>query len=86
MFQECPILPDVQNGNITYEIPDISYEMPPYVQTTKAVYICEDGFVLNGDSMRECFDIDGTGVWSGSEPTCEIEGENKYYEIFSIWS
>ena len=33
-----------------------------------ATYICDRGYNLVGDSTRTC---QATGVWSGSEPTCE---------------
>ncbi|XP_064385904.1 uncharacterized protein LOC135334578 isoform X3 [Halichondria panicea] len=33
---------------------------------TVATYICDDGFNLNGDATRICFD----GYWTGTEPVC----------------
>ncbi len=33
-----------------------------------AVYSCEKGFELSGDSVRYC---QSDGVWSGRQPTCE---------------
>jgi len=31
------------------------------------IYLCDDGFTIQGDSVREC---QSNGSWSGSEPTC----------------
>ncbi len=38
-----------------------------------ATYSCDIGFGLSGDVMRTCGGdmSNSTGVWSGSEPTCE---------------
>jgi len=33
-----------------------------------AIYTCNPGYKLVGDSTREC---QTTGVWSGSKPTCK---------------
>ena len=32
---------------------------------------CNDGYILNGDSSRNCQD---TGIWTGTEATCEADG------------
>ena len=33
-----------------------------------AVYFCDDGYTLQGDSTRECL---STGLWNGSTPLCD---------------
>ena len=37
-----------------------------------AVYICDVGFISDGDDTRTCGD---DGQWSGSEPTCVTVGK-----------
>ena len=34
----------------------------------KASYFCNPGFILEGDSTREC---ETSGEWSGAEPVCK---------------
>ncbi|CAH1777847.1 unnamed protein product [Owenia fusiformis] len=36
-----------------------------------AVYFCDEGFVLNGNSTRVCLSSVTEAEWSGDEPTCE---------------
>ena len=37
-----------------------------------AVYFCDDGYILEGDTTRECL---SSGLWNGTIPQCiEIEG------------
>ena len=40
-----------------------------------AVYFCDDGYTLQGDSTRECL---STGLWNGSTPLC-IESDGRPY-------
>ena len=41
-----------------------------------ANYSCNTGYNINGDASRTCgVDGSGTGVWSGSTPTCELVGK-----------
>ena len=44
-----------------------------------AVYFCDDGYTLQGDSTRECL---STGLWNGSTPLCiESDGRPNSYVI-----
>ena len=56
----CSTLTDPANGQVSYTAGT------PFRQT--ATYSCDTGYNLVGDSTRICHD---TGVWSGSEPTCQ---------------
>ena len=38
-----------------------------------AVYFCTDGYLLEGDTTRECL---SSGLWNGSTPQC-VEREGK---------
>ena len=38
-----------------------------------ATYMCDDGYVLTGNSTRTC---QADGTWSGDSPTC---GESEWY-------
>ena len=60
---DCGPLNDPENGNITFTSTGFN---------ATATYMCNEGFVLEGNAMRICqFD----DVWSGSDPTC---GKNVY--------
>ena len=61
---QCPVLDDLANGRIEYS-PDTE---PGFDVGTNATHICNDGFVLNGNEVRECLE---TGEWSEEPPTCE---------------
>ncbi|XP_064394225.1 uncharacterized protein LOC135341566 isoform X3 [Halichondria panicea] len=37
-----------------------------------ATYQCSSGFTLTGESLRQCLEVNGLGVWSGSPPTCTV--------------
>ena len=39
-----------------------------------AVYFCDDGYTLEGDTTRECL---SNGVWSGSTPQCMEASDGK---------
>ena len=44
-----------------------------------AVYFCDDGYTLQGDSTRECL---STGLWNGFTPLCiESDGRPTSYLI-----
>ena len=38
-----------------------------------AVYFCDDGYTLDGDSTRECL---SSGLWNGTTPQC-VERDGK---------
>ncbi len=66
---ECPPLPTITNGMISYS-PDVT---PNYDLGTEATYTCEAGLYLEGSEVRVCMDDDGmdtTKVWNGLEPSC----------------
>ncbi len=67
---ECPALPEIDNGVISYS-PDVT---PDYSLSTVATYSCNLDFVLTGgNETRTCVDVgDGSGGrFDGQEPTCE---------------
>jgi len=43
---------------------------------SRAVYICNDGFVLMGNEVRVC---QTDGNWNGRTPQCILQGSGKYY-------
>ena len=54
----CPGLDDPENGKVS--VPSTSY-------LSEATYTCNDGFIINGNPIRECGPDE---LWSGSEPSC----------------
>ena len=60
---ECRSLTNPTNGQVSHP------SGTTFGQT--ATYSCNTGYNLVGDNTRVC---QATGVWSGSEPTCLIEG------------
>ncbi|XP_064386665.1 sushi, von Willebrand factor type A, EGF and pentraxin domain-containing protein 1-like [Halichondria panicea] len=68
---ECPPLPTITNGMISY-FPDVT---PDYDLGTNATITCEAGFYLEGNEARVCMDdngMDTIGVWSGQKPSCVL--------------
>ncbi len=70
---ECPTLPNIPNGFITYA-PDTT---PDYDLGTVAAYACNPGFVLDpslgGSEMRTCvddMDNDAEGAFDNQAPIC----------------
>ena len=69
---ECPSLPDIINGMVSYE----SDNSDNLSLRTVVTYSCTVGFFLDvskGDKVRTCLDDDGMdtiGMWSGQEPSC----------------
>ena len=57
---DCDILMDPANGQVTLTAGTTFGQ--------NATYSCNTGYNLVGDSTRTC---QATGVWSGSEPTCQ---------------
>ncbi|XP_064386138.1 mucin-2-like isoform X3 [Halichondria panicea] len=57
----CLSLPPPTNGGVSYTDPTLG-------DGTVATYTCDTGYTLDGDTTtRTC----GSGVWSGSAPTCD---------------
>ncbi len=78
---ECPPLPAITNGTISYS-PDVTSD---YDLGTNATYTCEAGFYLEGNEVRVCMDDDGMdaiGVWSDQEPSCVC----KLYTVQCLYS
>ena len=66
---ECDLLPHPPNGQVIVTGTE---------EGGVAVYICDEGFVLEGTPIREC---GSDGTWSGEEPTCEGDLDNCKYEL-----
>ena len=60
LFTVCGVLTNPENGQVSYT------NGTSFGQT--ATYSCDKGYNLFGGSIRTC---QVTGVWSGSEPTCQ---------------
>ncbi|XP_019863662.1 PREDICTED: CUB and sushi domain-containing protein 1-like isoform X3 [Amphimedon queenslandica] len=56
---DCGDLSDIANGEVSIA--------PDTMLGSNATYSCNDGYTLQGDSVRTC---QASGQWSGSEPTC----------------
>jgi len=65
MEPPCPILSDLQWGSV-------SADYNSTVGLFVAKYICDEGFVTNGDYLRYCLE---DGKWTGQEPFC-LQGED----------
>ena len=61
--QTCDVLPNPTNGLVTIT----RLGSPGILPGSKAVYTCNGGYEINGNSIRDC---QSDGTWSGSEPTC----------------
>ena len=47
-----------------------------------AVYFCDDGYTLDGDSTRECL---SSGFWNGTTPQClERDGKEVKLIFYSV--
>ena len=62
----CSDLTDPTNGMIGYDMET----MDARPMNTVATYTCVTGYMLDGDRTRTC---EATGMWSGTDPTCECE-------------
>ena len=60
---DCPRLEDIPNGSL---------EVNTTLNITAAVYTCDEGFELVGESTRTCINY---SVWSGEPPIC-LGGKN----------
>ena len=74
--QQCPILPPIPNGIITYA-PD---NTPDIDIGTTATYQCSPGFLLVGDMTRVCGQ---DGVFNGIAPACERKDPINVLHAFS---
>ena len=62
-FKVCPTLSDPYDGAVS---------TPKGTEfQDEAIYECEQGFELVGNSQRSC---QSTGSWSGTAPTCKLIG------------
>ncbi len=61
---ECPALPLIPNGNITYG-PDMTAD---FAVGTVATHTCNEGYLLLGSETRECL---VGGRWSSLTPVCQ---------------
>ena len=61
--QPCDVLPNPTNGLVTIT----RLGSPGILPGSQAVYTCNGGYEINGNSIRDC---QSDGTWSGSEPTC----------------
>ena len=49
-----------------------------------AVYFCDDGYTLEGDTTRECL---SSGLWNGSTPQCaKKDGRNFFDNDFDTFT
>ena len=68
LIAQCPELPPIINGFITYA-GDV---VPDFDIGTVATYECNSGFVVVGVMTRNCVEAaDHTGVFNGVAPTCQ---------------
>ena len=61
----CPDIGDPSNGNIDF----IGDSVAPFSIGTSAIYTCDTGYVLVGESVRICED----GNWNGTASICTRE-------------
>ena len=59
-FSECPSLGDVPDGSVT---------VSGFRTGDTAVYSCDEGFDLDGESTRVCR---SDSTWSGEHPVCFV--------------
>ena len=74
----CPILPDIENGFITYS-PDTEAD---FDKGTVATYTCNEGFNLQGRDRERTCQIDGT--FSGTAPICTMIRKHASLSLVSI--
>ena len=71
---QCPELPAIVNGFITYAPDDVA----DYDIGTIATYQCNPGFILVGNMTRDCLEAaDGTGEFNSEAPICECKELDK---------
>ena len=59
----CPELSAPENG-------DIGYDTIQHYYTSRAIYSCNSGYMLEGSDTRMC---QRNGEWSGTPPTCKCK-------------
>ena len=67
----CPELTGFENGDI--QLPDENF------YDSVATFSCNEGYLLNGGSSRQC----EAGGWSGATPFCERIGNDILLKNFT---
>lgn len=65
---DCKTLPLIPNGHVIYP--------SGIIVGAKAVYTCNDGFIVRGDNERKCL---LTRNWDGESPVCMPGKQFVYY-------
>ena len=81
---ECPLLPDLVNGVITY-MEDMT---PNFELTTMAIHECnEPGYTRVGPRIRTCVRSSDPnsliGVWDQTAPTC-VRKSGKFISVYKV--
>ena len=71
---ECDQLPDISNGRVIITSPAVG---------STARYVCDPGFQLVGRATRTC---QADGKWSGEEPFCRGEADNRWLWLYVVLS
>ena len=82
---ECPLLPDLTNGVITY-MEDMT---PNFELTTMAIHECnEPGYTRVGPRIRTCVRSSDPnspiGVWDQTAPTC-VRKSGKIFFVYYVY-
>ena len=68
----CPALPSISNGDITYTKDEMNGNYPI---GTRALFQCDDGYVLQGSHGSTCQLIgilDSLGIWDKNPPSAKV--------------
>lgn len=73
-IRDCGPLSEPENGKV--RVNETSF-------TSKALYVCSDGYSLIGDDVRIC---QSNATWSGIKPICQIKGKPRhpYLKLYNI--
>ena len=71
----CQLLDDPGDGQVTLEGVSVGSE---------AVYSCDVGFQLIGESRRTCL-LSRRGAWSGTEPSCQSKVLSTPIKVFHTY-